>query len=125
MHEIRPKAMLIENPPRGPVDAPGSYPGAKSLVRRLLGLLDGFVPPPNSSRCPSQIDRARQVTAVVAEYSTQVEDDQLVFLQALLGGLGMRQRGARPGGHDGLEGGRRCALAAHAVVDLGGQIQFG
>ena len=31
MHEIRPKAMLIEKAPRGPVNASGGYAGAKSL----------------------------------------------------------------------------------------------
>src|ERR1700722_19103215 len=100
MHEIRSKAMLIEKAPRGPVDASGGYAGAKSVVRSLLSLLDRFVPPANPSRCASQKNGPRQVTAVVAEYSTQVQHHQFVFLQSLFRGLRMRQRRARPGSHD-------------------------
>ena len=88
--------MRSKHPPSGPVHRSRGYPGAKSLQGRLLGLLDGLYQRLNLRRRPPQIHGARQVAAVVAEYNTQVQDDQLVFLQALLGGLGVRQRGAGP-----------------------------
>ena len=78
----------------------GGYAGAQSLVRSLLRLLDRFIPPANSRRCAPQINGARQIAAVVAEYSTQVQHHQLVFLQSLCRGMRMRQRRARPGGHN-------------------------
>src|SRR5487761_568406 len=76
VHEIRSQAIPIEKTPRGPVNASGGYTGAQSLQRGFLGLLDRFVPSSNASGCASQKDHARQITAVVAEYSTQVQDHQ-------------------------------------------------
>jgi hypothetical protein len=119
VHEIRSEAMLIEKTPRGPVNASGSHTGAKSAMRGFLGLLYRFVPSPNASGCASQKDCARQITAIVAEYSTQVQDDQFVFLQLLFSRPRMRQSGTRPGSDDGLERGAAGALAAQTIVDLG------
>ena len=72
VYEIASQAVLIEKTPRGPVNASGSYTGPESVLRRFLGLLHCFVPSPDASRCASQKDRARQIAAIVAEYSTQV-----------------------------------------------------
>ena len=124
VHEIRAEAMLIEKTPRGPVNASGSYTGAKSVLRRFLGLLYRFVPSSNASGCAPQKDRARQITAVVAEYSTQVQDHQFVFLQSFFSRPRMRQSGTRPGGDDGLERGAARSFVAQTIVDLGSDFQF-
>src|SRR6266568_3003870 len=135
VHEIRAEAMLIEKTPRGPVNASGSYTGAKSVLRRFLGLLYRFVPSSNASGCAPQKDRARQITAVVAEYSTQVQDHQFVFLQSFFSRPRMRQSGTRPGGlgNDlGSEPGRtahhieflRAFYFTDAFDEFGGRFPF-
>ena len=92
VYEIPPEALLVEKTPRGPVNTSGSYTGAESVVRGFLGLLDRRVPAPNASGRAPQKHRARQITAVVAEYSTQVQHHQFVFLQTLFRRPRMRQR---------------------------------
>src|SRR5690348_8153695 len=116
--------MMIEKTPRGPVHTSGSYTGAQSILRSFLSLLHRFVPSPDAGRCASQEDRARQITAIVAEYSTQVQHDQFVFLQSFFGWTRMRQSGARPRSHDSVERRSACAFAAQTVVDLSGNVQF-
>jgi len=96
VYEITSEAVLIEKTPRDPVNASGSHTGPESVLRRFLGLLHCFVPSPYASRCASQKDRARQIAAIVAEYSTQVQDHQFVFLQSLFSRPRMRQSGTRP-----------------------------
>jgi hypothetical protein len=83
--------MMIEKTPSGSVDASGRHTGSKSVMRGFLGLLHRFVPSPDASGRASQKNRARQITAVVAEYSTQVQYHQFVFLQPLFRGMRMRQ----------------------------------
>ena len=67
--------------------SPGCDARSKNLDGCLLGLLNGLIPAPHFRRRPPQVHGARQVAAVVAQYNTQVQDDQLLLLQALLGRL--------------------------------------
>lgn len=124
MHEISPEATMSEQTPGRPVHASGAYTGAESLMRSLLGLLNCFIPTSNPRGCAPQKNRARNVTAVVAEYSTQVQHHQFVFPQAFFGRLRMGQRRTRTGGHDSVK--RRCAraFAPQSVVDLRSNIHF-
>jgi hypothetical protein len=122
VHEIRSEAMLIEKTPRRPVNASGGDTRPESVVRRFLGLLYRFVPLPDASRRAAQKKRARQVTAVVAEYSTQVQHDQFVFLQSLFGRPRVRQSGTRTGSDDRLERRTARAFAAQTVINLGGNL---
>src|SRR5579884_3083923 len=124
MHERSPEATMNEQTPGRPVHASGAYTGAESLMRSLLGLLNCFIPTSNPRGCAPQKNRARNVTAVVAEYSTQVQHHQFVFPQAFFGRLRMGQRRTRAGGHDSVK--RRCAraFAPQSVVDLRSNIHF-
>jgi hypothetical protein len=60
----------------------------------------------------------------VLEYSTQVEDDQLVFPQAAACGARMRQGGALAEGHDGLKCRAAGPCAPHAELKLRCQLKF-
>jgi hypothetical protein len=80
VHEVRSQAMLIQDTPRRSINASGRYTRPEGVVRRFLSLLYRFIPSPDASRRASQKNHARQVAAVVAEYSTQVQHDQFVFL---------------------------------------------
>src|SRR5882672_7432221 len=73
------------------------------------------VPHPNATGGPPHKDRTGDVAAIVAEYNTQVQDDQLIFPQSFGGGACMRKSGASPEGNDGFEG-RSCgALLSYLV----------
>src|SRR5437879_9569083 len=122
--EVRSEAMPIEKAPCGPVNASGGDTGAKSVMRGLLGLLHRFVPSPNTSGRVSQKNRARQITAVVAEYSTQVQDHQFVFLQPLFRRPSVWQSGTRSRGDNGLERRTARAFAAHTVINFRRHFQF-
>src|ERR1700739_4569085 len=124
MHEIRSQATLIEKTPRRPVNASGGDTRPESILRRFLGLLYRFVPLADASRRAAQKKGARQVTAVVAEDSTQVQHHQFFFLQSPFGRPRVRQSRTRAGSDDRLEGRTTRAFAAQTVVDLGGNLQF-
>lgn len=59
MHEVRSQPMLMENTPRGPVNASGTYTSPESVMRGFLGLFHRFVPSLDASGCASQKDHAR------------------------------------------------------------------
>src|SRR5690348_851627 len=122
--EVCSEAMPIEKAPRGPVNASGRDTGAKSVMRGFLGLLHRFIPSPNASRRASQKDRARQITAVVAEYSTQVQHDQFVFLQPLFRRPRMWQSRTRSRGNNRVERRTARAFAAQTVIDFGRHFQL-
>ncbi len=71
------------------------------------------------------MDRARQIAAVVAQYSTQVQHDQLVFPDLARRRTRMRQRGAWPGSHDRFKGFSGRSFPAHPVANLRSDFKFG
>jgi hypothetical protein len=86
----------------------------------MLCLQDGGVKPANPACSPSQENSASHIAAVAAQYSTLVKDDQVVFLEQLGRGLGVRPGGARTRGNDGVKRWSTCAAEFHGSIQLSG-----
>src|SRR5271156_4527900 len=82
-------------------------------------------PRTRSHRRPPQEDGTCHVATVVAQYSTLVKDDQLVFPEELGRRASVRPGGARAGGDDSFKGRAAGALQLHPAFDIGGYGQLG
>src|SRR5579864_8282489 len=96
----------------------------RSSCRRLR-LQDRLIPLTDPRGGLTDVHRTRQIAAVAAEYSTQVQYDQLVFPNSARRRTRMRQCRAWSAGHNGLERFPGSALPAHPVADLGSDVKFG
>src|ERR1700674_5607423 len=67
MYEIAPQPAAIERTPRRPVHGTGCNSGYQSFQRRLLSLFHGAIPSAHVRGGLPQVDRARQVAAIVAQ----------------------------------------------------------
>jgi hypothetical protein len=61
----------------------------------------------------------------MAEYNTQVEDDQFIFPQSLAGRPSMWQGGPFSECHDGFKGWALSSALAHLIFDLRPNLAFG
>src|SRR5438046_470935 len=80
--------------PRRRVDVPAGRGALARCDRRRLGLQNRAVPTPDAFWRPPHVHCARYVAAIVAEYSTQVQHDQLIFPQSFGRRTRMRQCGS-------------------------------
>src|SRR5579862_160621 len=119
------QACALQSTPGGGVYYVRLDASGQSFDRGQLRLQDRVVPAANSRGCFTYENGPRDVTAVAAQYSTLVNDDQLVFSDTFRGGVGVWEGGARAGGNDGIEGRAGGSGAAGEVVELGGEVEFG
>jgi hypothetical protein len=91
---------------------------------RGLRFPNGSIPLPDSLRRAPHKNRASYVTAIVAEYSTQVQYHQFIFAQSLSGGPRMWVRGALPKGHNGFKRWTRGSPQAHLIFDFRAEFHF-
>src|SRR5271169_6417080 len=107
------------------VDSAARYSRLQRISCRRLRIQNRVIPLADTRRRLTNVYSARKVAAVAAQYSTQVQYDQLVFPDSARGRTRMWQRRARSRSHDGLEGLSGCALSAHPVSNLGSDVKFG
>ena len=79
MHKIFVKPVVRQNPSGGGIDIPTGDAGPRRGNRSRLRFLDRAIASPYARRGASDEDSPRNIAAIVAEYSTQVEDDQFIF----------------------------------------------
>src|SRR5262245_44037666 len=89
-----------------------------------LRFLNSLVPLPDTPGRSSNVNRASYVTAIVAEYSTQVQHHQFIFVQSLSRRSRMRISGAFPEGNYGFKGRTGCSAAPHLILNLGADFYF-
>src|SRR5262249_24922217 len=94
MHEVAVQTVARQNVPGCPVHVTASDANPHGGNRSRLRFLNCPIPSPDASWRSPQKKRARNVAAIVAEYSTQVQYHQFIFPQALGRRPCMRQRGA-------------------------------
>src|SRR5580693_6320956 len=106
------------------VDSPAGDSRLQRVSCRRLRVQDRLIPLANAHGGLTDVHGARQVAAVAAQYSTQVQYDQLVFPDSARRGTRMRQRRARSRSHNGFKGLPGSAFSAHPVADLCGDVKF-
>src|SRR5580704_16781474 len=127
--EVTFQARTLENVARCSVDSCGRYSwpdggdsgflGFENCVIERAGFVTSRITHPSPRRCtrpdrrPSQEDGTCHVATVVAQYSTLVKDDQLVFPEELGCGARVGPGGARAGGDDGFKGWGAGTLQFH------------
>src|SRR5579864_772809 len=89
MYKKPPQASLLEDAARRSVHLFRRDARTQSLPGRLLRLEYGIVPTAHPRRGTPHANRARQIARIAAQYSTEVKDDQLVFLHQFPAGPGM------------------------------------
>src|ERR1700739_1786031 len=94
VHEILFQSVFLKDFSRGGIHFSASYPCLNGSDRGFLRFLNRPVPLPHALRSTPQMHGSRHVAAIVAEYSTQVQHDQLIFPQLLSRRTGMRKRTA-------------------------------
>src|SRR5579872_2848237 len=92
MNKIPTKSLALQDVSGRGVDRTAGHAGLQRVAGRRLRLQHRLVPLADARGGLPHENRARQVTAVAAQYSTQVEDDQLVFPNLARGWTRMRQR---------------------------------
>src|SRR5258708_4672841 len=107
-----------------PIHLPGGRAALCCCDRSPLGLQNRLVPEPNALWGPPHVHCAGYVAAIVAEYNTQVQHDQLIFPQSLGRGEGMRQGGSLSERNDRVKGRSRRASLSHLVFDLSCYLDF-
>src|SRR5579863_4454538 len=93
-----------QSPPCRAIYIPGRRARPNRVLGRLLSVQNRIVEPANLGRGFADVNRARHIAAVAADYSTLIEDDQFAFADRPGGRSGMRPRRTRPGRHDGFKG---------------------
>jgi hypothetical protein len=124
VHEIMVKAVARQNPSGGGVDISTPGAGLRSGYRGRLRFLDSAIPPPHAHRSASDEDSSRNITAIVAEYNTQVQYHQFIFPQAFFCGPRMRVCRTSAEGHYTFERRTRSSPAPHLIFNLGGDLDF-
>src|SRR5438132_7588733 len=120
MVEVVPRQDL----PRCPIDIPAGRASLGRRDRRRLGLQNRLVPAPDALWGPPQVHRAGNVAAIVAEYSTQVQHDQLIFPQSFGRGARVRQGGSFSKCNNRFKGRSRRAFFSHLIFDLCSHLKF-
>jgi hypothetical protein len=83
MHKIRVKPVTRQNPSGGGIDIPTAGSRPRRGYRSRLRFLDRAIPSPYARRGTSDENSARDIAAIVGEYSTQVQYHQFIFPQSL------------------------------------------
>src|SRR5881227_2508677 len=109
---------------RGSVDVPAGDPLSYCRDRRFLRLQNRLIPRADAFRGAPRENRAGNVAAIVAEYNTQVQHDQLIFPQSLASRPGVRQGRPVPKGNNGFKRRPRGSALAHLVFDLCHDLPF-
>src|SRR6266851_4033262 len=86
--------------PRRRIDIPAGYAACCCRDRSPLSLQYRLVPHPDAFWGPPHVHCPSNVAAIVAEYNTQVQHDQLIFPQSFGRGPRMRQGGSLSEGND-------------------------
>src|SRR5256885_16290684 len=110
--------------PRCPIDTPAARATLGRRDRCRLGLQTRLVPAPDALGGPPQVHCAGNVAAIVAEYSTQVQDDQLIFPQSFGRGARVRQGGSLPKCNNRFKGWSGRAFFSHLIFDLCSHLEF-
>src|ERR1700740_3420889 len=92
VHEILFQSVFLKDIARGGIHFTASYPCPNGSDRSFLRFLNRPVPLPHALRGTPHMHGTRHVAAIVAEYSTQVQHDQLIFPQLLSRRTGMGKR---------------------------------
>ena len=124
MHKVLFQSVFLENISCGRVDLAAGYSGLYRCDTGRLRFLDRLIPPANALRCPTQIHRTRHIAAIVAEYNTQVQHDQLIFPQALGGGSRMRQRGSASPKRRSFRRRGHWRPLPHLILDLSADLRL-
>src|SRR5579863_7085640 len=124
MHEVFVQTVARQDFSRRGIHFPTGHAARYRGNRCGLGLQHRFVPPPDAFSRPSNKICPGNVAAIVAEYSTQVEDDKLIFPQSLGGWTSMRECSALPEGDNGFQRRAVSSALAHLVFDLRGNLEF-
>jgi hypothetical protein len=103
MDKIASEAFMLQNVPGGRIDGPTRYSRLQRTPCRRLRIQDRMVPLAHTRGRLTNVHSARKVAAVAAQYSTEVQHDQLVFPDSARRGTRMWQRRARSGSYNGLE----------------------
>src|ERR1700730_9587271 len=124
MHKIRVKAVTRQNPLGGAIDISATWTRRLRSHGGRLGFVNRAIPSPYACGCASHKDSARNIAAIVAEYSTQVQHDQFIFPQSPSGRPRVRVGGALSKGHDGFEGRLGGPALPHLVLNFRGDLQL-
>src|SRR5258708_19469666 len=118
MHKILFQSVFLEDFPRGRIHFSASYPCLDGSDRGLLRFLNRPVPFPHALACTPHMHGTRHVAAIVAEYSTQVQHDQLIFPQLLSRRPSMRHRTPAPRSHNRFKGTPSGPVPFHLILHL-------
>src|SRR5260370_38003007 len=124
MHKVTPQPLSLQDTPGGSIHRAGSHSSPHSCTRSCLCVQHGLVPPADPRGRFANVNGAREITTIAAQYSTQVQHDQLISPDLAHGGACMGQRRTRPRGHDGLERLAGSPFPAQPVADLGSEVKF-
>src|ERR1700687_5904618 len=125
MDKVTPQPFTLQEASGGCIHRAGGYPSPHNVPCGSLGFQYGLVPLADTGGRPANVHGARKIATIAAQYSTQVQHDQLISPDLADRGTRMGQRRTGSCGHDGLEGLPGCTLAAHPKTDLGRKIKFG
>jgi len=118
------QAVTCQDLPRRSIYVPTGRTRLRSGDCRLLGLQNRLIPRSDALWSPPHIHCAGNVAAIVAEYNTQVQHDQLIFPQSLGRGASMRKRGPFSKSDDSFERRAGRSPLSHLVFDLGAYFKF-
>src|SRR6266852_5795853 len=118
VHKISVQAVVRQNSPGGGVDITAACAGLRCRYGSGLRFLHGAVPSADALWGAPDKHSPRDIAAIMAEYSTQVQHHQFIFPQSFSGRPRMRIGGALAEGYDGLERRTGGASPAHLVFNL-------
>src|SRR5229473_2620775 len=124
VHKQMAKAVPLQNLSCSCID----IPTGRAVLCRCNGcglcFQDGLIPGSDASSGPPHKHRAGYITAIVAEYNTQVQHDQLIFPQSFGRWTRVWKGSPFPESDDCFERGARAAELAHLVFNLCRRLQF-
>src|SRR5260370_5800750 len=116
--------MAGQDLPCRPIDTPADSTTLCRRDRRALSFQNRLVPGPNAFRSPPHVHGASTLATIVAEYTTQVQYDQLIFPQSFGGGAGVRQSGSFSESDYRFKCRPRRTSLSHLIFDLGSHFKF-
>src|ERR1700676_3487946 len=125
MYKITPQTLALQKASRRRIHRTGGHASSYGGSRGALRLQDRLVPPADSCWRPPHVNGTCEVATIAAQYSTEVQHDQLISPDLAGRWTRVRQRGAGSRCHNRFEGLPGGSLAPHSVTDLGGQVEFG
>src|SRR6266849_2678641 len=125
VHKISVQAVVRQNSPGGGVDITAACAGLRCRYGSGLRFLHGAVPSADALWGAPDKHSPRDIAAIMAEYSTQVQHHQFIFPQSFSGRSRMRIGRALAEGYDRLERRTGGASPAHLVFNFRAHIDFG